>query len=110
MPEALIPLFFFFFVLMMTKMILSYKRENRQAATPQPVDNSLRLSELRAMIHEAVHEATADLGARVEALERDREADVSEPAKLPLGRPGEALETEPNGAEGAAVPARRSRA
>ena len=110
MEEIFVPLFFFFFVLAMTKMIIGYKREKRRAEMPQPVDNSLRLSELRTMIQEAVREGNADLEARIKMLEQDRDAALREPVKLPLGRPAGELETSQSAPEEAAVPAQRSRA
>ena len=110
MEDILVPLFFFFFILAMTKMIIGYKREKRQIEMPQPVENSLRLSELRTMIQEAVREGNADLEARIEALEQEREGHLREPAKLPLGRPAEEVERGKSDREEAAVPARPNRA
>ncbi|MGI9175241.1 MAG: hypothetical protein ACR2GR_07985 [Rhodothermales bacterium] len=109
MEDILVPLFFFFFILAMTKMIIGYKREKREVEMPQPVDNSLRLSELRTMIQEAVREGNADLEARIEALEQEREAKAHEPARLPLGRPRGEMETGMSDQKEAAMAAQRSR-
>ena len=96
---------------LMAKLSWDHEREKRQdKLRAQGQDNSLAVSELRAMIQEAVREATADLEVRIEALEQEREGHLREPAKLPLGRPAEEVERGKSDREEAAVPAQRSRA
>ena len=92
----------------MAKLSMDHEREKRQDKL-RAQDNSLGVSELQAMIQEAVREATADLEARVEALERDEETDVRRPAKLPLGRPSGEIEAGLGDEQEAAIPARRNR-
>ena len=92
----------------MAKLSMDHEREKRQDKL-RAQDNSLGVSELEAMIQDAVREATAELEARLEALEQGEEADVRPSAKLPLGRPSVETETDLDNEEEAAAPARRTR-
>ena len=92
----------------MAKLSMDHEREKRQDKL-RAQDNSLGVSELEAMIRDAVREATADLEARLEALEQGEEADVRPSAKLPLGRPAKEAEIGLEGEEDVPAPARRTR-
>ena len=94
---------------LMAKLSMDYDREKRRDKL-RAQDNSLGMSELRTMIQDAVREATADLEARIEALEQGGEIGKHKPAKLPFGRPAGELETSQSAPKEAAVPAQRSRA
>ena len=80
----LIPLAFFATVALIVKWSLDYSRsKNQYKAGVGASDNSLGLSELRAMISEAVEEANEPLLERVEALEARLDA-LPEPHRAPL--------------------------
>ena len=93
---------------LMAKLSMDHEREKRRDKL-RAQDNSLGVSELRTMIQDAVREATADLEARIEALERN-ETSVREQAKLPLGRPAGETEADLGDQRDDVVPTRRSRA
>ena len=94
---------------LMAKLSMDYDREKRRDKL-RAQDNSLGMGELRTLIQDAVREATADLEARIEALEQDETADVREQARLPLGRLAGETEADLDNQWEAAIPTRRSRA
>ncbi len=71
MEDILIPLFAFSFVYLTIKMILDYKKSKLNQSSGAG-DRSLEMSELKALIREAVEEAQEPLFARLEALEERR--------------------------------------
>ncbi|WP_457652081.1 hypothetical protein [Rhodocaloribacter sp.] len=71
MEDILIPLFAFSFVYLTIKMILDYKKSKLNRLSGEG-DRSLEMSELKALIREAVEEAQEPLFARLEALEERR--------------------------------------
>lgn len=68
MEPVLVILIVFSFVTIMVKMNLDYKR-SKLLHQEGGEDNSLRMSELKALIQEAVEEVAAPLHERLEALE-----------------------------------------
>ncbi len=71
--DIFIPLIFFTFVFLTIRMILAHNREKTarklEAHSRTSEGGSLRTSELKALIREAVEEANEPLMERVEALE-----------------------------------------
>lgn len=89
MEEILIPLFVFSFVYLTIKLILDHKKHRLAAGEGR----SLGTSELKAMIREAVTEATAPLVERIDALE-DRALEEHREPLLSLEAPEESPVTE----------------
>src|SRR5690606_11814 len=77
-PGILVPLIVFSFIFLTIRMILAHNREKAarkleaQARTSE--GGSLRTSELKALVREAVEEANAPLVDRIEAIEHRLEA------------------------------------
>ena len=71
--EIFIPIIIFSFILALVWMIISYSKWKIQhkQQTGQGTDNSLGLSELKAMMREAVEEANEPLLERIETLEEE---------------------------------------
>ncbi len=77
----LIPIVFFSIIALIVKWSLDHSKWKLQHQSGDAsTDNSLRTSELKAFIREAVEEANAPLTERVEALE----ARLDTPARQPL--------------------------
>lgn len=108
MEEILIPLFAFSFIYLTIKMILDYKKSKLNQSSGE-ADRSLEMSELKALIREAVEEAQEPLFARLEALEGRRpELPPAERAPLlEIPEPGPEAEAAPPPAP--VRPARRRR-
>lgn len=78
--EILIPIFFFSCVALVIKWVLEHSRWKREFDRGASTDNSLRTSELKRLMREAVEEANEPLVARVEAIE----ARLNAPGMPPL--------------------------
>ena len=70
MFPALLLAIIFGFVIVIVKMAMDHEKEKLRLKAGTRSDNSLRESELKALIREAVEEANAPLLARVERLEQ----------------------------------------
>ncbi len=78
--DIFIPLIFFAFIFMTVRMILLHRRQTLakklEAQTSTTESGSLRTSELKTLIREAVEEANIPLVERVEAIEHLLEHDA----------------------------------
>lgn len=83
--DIFIPIIVFSFILSLIWMILSYSKwrfQQKQETQRAAAGNSLGMSELKALMREAVEEASAPLAERIEALEAEvRQA--SKPRLMP---------------------------
>lgn len=83
--DIFIPLIMVTFVLTLVWMILSHQRWKLQHRGQEKAgDNSLRASELKALMQEAVEEASVPLLARIEMLEE--QLHLKETPRLEAGR------------------------
>ncbi len=69
--EIIIPIVVFSFFLLLVWMILNFLKWRIQHKQQQPEGSSLRTSELKALMREAVEEANQPLLERIEQLEED---------------------------------------
>ncbi len=94
MEDILVPLIVFSFIYLTIKTILDYKKSKRSVGS----ENSLGMTELRALIREAVQEATAPLVGRLEMLEEQQaEAPLPAPSKPLLELEASVMEGEEKG-------------
>ena len=68
-PDAVILLIVLSFVLIVLKLTLSYFKAKERSQEGKAGGSSLKTSELKALVREAVEEANTPLVARIEALE-----------------------------------------
>jgi len=76
----------FSFITIIVKMGLDHSRANRLAQGGAGAENSLRMSELKSLMREAVEEGTAVLSDRIDALEARVDAVDGPTRRLSAGK------------------------